>query len=82
MTRPFCAAKSDALHFPSDAVDIFDVTAGTWSTAKLNLARADFAAASLPNLGIVIFAGGSTFFSFFMKLLQYDFDDFDEGLHA
>jgi hypothetical protein len=39
-------------------VDIFNVTAGKWSTASLSAARGDLAATSLPNLGVAIFAGG------------------------
>ncbi len=42
----------------SNVVDIFNVTAGTWSTAVLSQARAGLAATSLPNAGIAIFAGG------------------------
>ena len=41
-----------------DAVDIFNVTSGYWSTAVLSVARAYPAAASLPDLGLAIFAGG------------------------
>jgi hypothetical protein len=42
----------------SNAVDIFNVTYGTWSTAALSVARTGLAATSLPNLGVAIFAGG------------------------
>jgi hypothetical protein len=42
----------------SSVVDIFNVVTGTWSTAALSQARAELAASSLPNAGIVIFAGG------------------------
>jgi len=42
----------------SNAVDIFNATAGTWSTAVLSQARSGLAAASLPNHDIAIFAGG------------------------
>ena len=42
----------------SNAVDIFNVTAGTWTTAALREARANLAATSLPNAGLAIFAGG------------------------
>jgi hypothetical protein len=42
----------------SSVVDILNVTSGTWSTAALSQARADLAAASLPNASIVIFSGG------------------------
>ena len=50
----------------SNAVDIFNVTAGTWTTAALREARANLAATSLPNAGLAIFAGGSksTFINF------------------
>jgi len=40
------------------AVDIFNATSGTWSTAVLSAARYVLAATSLPNLGVAIFAGG------------------------
>jgi hypothetical protein len=40
-------------------VDIFDATSGKWSTAALSVARDYLAAASLPNQGLAIFAGGS-----------------------
>ena len=43
----------------SNAVDIFNVASGAWSTAALSVARRSLAATSLPNLGLVIFAGGS-----------------------
>jgi len=43
---------------PSQSVDIFNATAGTWSTAVLSAARGNLAATSLPNLGVAIFAGG------------------------
>jgi hypothetical protein len=49
-----CAADSGS----SNVVDIFNVTAGTWSTAALSQARYPLAAASLPNAGVAIFAGG------------------------
>ena len=42
----------------SNAVDIFNVTSGTWSTAALSVARASLAATSLPQVGVAIFAGG------------------------
>jgi hypothetical protein len=42
----------------SDAVDIFDATSGHWTTAVLSVARRDFVAASLPEQGLAIFAGG------------------------
>jgi diacylglycerol kinase len=42
----------------SNAVDIFNVTSGKWSTATLSEARETIAATSLPNLAVAIFAGG------------------------
>ena len=44
----------------SNAVDIFNVTSGVWSTAALSVARQFLAATSLPNLGVAIFAGGGS----------------------
>jgi hypothetical protein len=43
----------------SNVVDIFDATAGTWSTAALSVARGELAATSLPSAGLAFFAGGS-----------------------
>ncbi len=51
----FCAAGSNVY---SSVVDIFNVTSGTWSTAALSQARHFVAATSLPDAGILIFAGG------------------------
>ena len=42
----------------SNAVDIFNVTSGAWSTAALSVARSSLAATSLPSQGLAIFAGG------------------------
>jgi hypothetical protein len=39
-------------------VDIFDVISRRWSTSALSVARGFLAAASLPNQGLAIFAGG------------------------
>jgi hypothetical protein len=50
-----CAAGSGSGIF-SNAVDIFNVASGAWSTAALSVARECLAATSLPNLAI--FAGG------------------------
>jgi hypothetical protein len=50
-----CAASG-----ASNAVDIFNATSGTWSTAALSVARSALAATSLPNLGVAIFAGGGS----------------------
>ncbi len=44
----------------SNAVDIFDATSGRWTTAALSVARGYLAAASLPEQGLAIFAGGYT----------------------
>jgi hypothetical protein len=40
------------------AVDIFNVTSGVWTTAILSGPRSFFAATSLPNDGLALFAGG------------------------
>ena len=50
-----CAASGN---IPSNAVDIFNVTSGAWSTAALSVGRYNLAATSLPNVGVAIFAGG------------------------
>ena len=42
----------------SDAVDIYNLTSGAWSTAALSAARTYLAATSLPNHAVAIFAGG------------------------
>ncbi len=44
----------------SNAVDIFDAMSGRWTTAALSVARGYFAATSLPEQGLAIFAGGGT----------------------
>ena len=44
----------------SSVVDIFNVRAGTWSTAALSQARGYLAATSLPDAGVAIFAGGQS----------------------
>jgi hypothetical protein len=46
----------------SNAVDIFDAISGKWSNATLSEARVYLAAASLPNQGLAIFAGGAGMF--------------------
>ena len=48
----------DGISKSSNVVDIFDATAGTWSTAALSVARYYLAATSLPSQGLAIFAGG------------------------
>ena len=40
----------------SDAVDVYNSTTGTWSTARLSVARHSLAATSVGNLSL--FAGG------------------------
>ena len=40
----------------SNAVDLFNITSGTWSTAQLSVARGGLAATSVGN--VAIFAGG------------------------
>ncbi len=42
----------------SKTVDIFNAITGNWSTANLSEVRRQFAATSLPNQGLAIFAGG------------------------
>ena len=44
----------------SNVVDIFNATSGAWSTAALSVGRGYLAATSLPNVGVAIFAGGSS----------------------
>ena len=56
----FCLTPCAASGGASNVVDILNVTAGTWSTAALSAARGHAAATSLPNLGVAIFAGGSS----------------------
>jgi hypothetical protein len=41
---------------PSNAVDLYNDTSGTWSTAQLSVARSSLAATSVGN--VAIFAGG------------------------
>ena len=45
----------------SNVVDIFDGSSGRWSTAALSVARDGLSATSLPNQGLAIFAGGTTY---------------------
>lgn len=42
----------------SDRVDIYDVSSGVWTTARLSEARYNLAAAAVGNM--IIFAGGAT----------------------
>jgi hypothetical protein len=44
----------------SNAVDILNVTSGTWSTAALSVARWNIEATTLPNLGVAFFVGGDS----------------------
>ncbi len=58
----------------SNVVDIFNATAGTWSTAVLSQPRGNLAATSLPNAEVAIFAGGAgTCCCFLFELLQDGF---------
>ena len=50
-----CAADGTSYF---NAVDIFNVTSGAWSTAALSVPPTTLAATSLPNLGVAFFAGG------------------------
>jgi hypothetical protein len=43
--------------YETNAVDLYNFTSGTWSTAQLSVARYYFAATSVGNMAI--FAGGS-----------------------
>ena len=43
-----------------DAVDIYDGTSRSWSTARLSRARFNLAATSLPIQGLAFFAGGES----------------------
>jgi hypothetical protein len=58
MRRAVAGNQDASLWTPSKVVDIFNATAGTWSVANLSEARVFLAAASLPNHGLAIFAGG------------------------
>ena len=61
-----CAADGNVA---SNAVDIFNVTSGAWSTANLSVARYWLAATSLPNAGVAIFAGGGTFCDVYFRIV-------------
>jgi len=50
-----CAVSASS---SSNTVDIFNATSGSWSTAALSVARCWLAAASLPESGLAIIAGG------------------------
>jgi hypothetical protein len=59
---PFCAGGCCLMRATADsgvyfnAVDLYNYTSGTWSTAQLSVARTDLAATSVGN--VAIFAGG------------------------
>ncbi len=53
-----CACLMPCTADSGNVVDIFNVTAGTWSTAVLSQPRSILAATSLPDAGVAIFAGG------------------------
>jgi hypothetical protein len=50
----------------SDAVDIYNSSTGTWSTARLSVARHSLAATSVGNLSL--FAGGEKSGTMFSKV--------------
>jgi hypothetical protein len=52
-----CAVRGESC---SNVVDIFNVTAGTWSTAVFSQPHCDLVATSLPNAEVAIFAGGNS----------------------
>jgi hypothetical protein len=61
-----CAAVNG---YTSNAVDIFNMISGAWSTAALSVARYKLAATSLPDAGVAIFAGGEgTLCDVFLRL--------------
>jgi hypothetical protein len=63
-----CTANNN---YPSNIVDIFDATAGTWHTAALSVARGGLAATSLPNAGLAFFACGlGTCLLFLFELMR------------
>ncbi len=53
MTR-LMAVTADG--YPTNSVDLYNVTSGTWSTAQLSMARAFLSATSVGK--VAIFAGG------------------------
>jgi hypothetical protein len=64
-----CTANND---YPSNIVDIFNATAGTWSTAVLSESRCGLVATSLPNAGLAFFAGGGCTCLLFLFELMLD----------
>jgi hypothetical protein len=54
----FAARLAHANTGASDVVDIFNVTDGTWTAAKLSIPRDSLAATTLPDQGLALFAGG------------------------
>ena len=58
MLSPWLTLRAASTLF-SNVVDIFNASAGTWSTAALSVARRGLAATSLPSAGLAFFAGGS-----------------------
>jgi hypothetical protein len=53
-----CLAATDSIY--TDLVDILDVNRRSWSSARLSETRSSFASASFPDIGIALFAGGSS----------------------
>ena len=62
----------------SKVVDIFDGSSGLWRTAALSEARSNFAATSLPNQGLAIFAGGEGLL-FYSMVDTAAWNECDEG---
>jgi hypothetical protein len=53
----------------SNAVDLYNYTSGTWSTAQLSVARCCLAATSVGN--VAIFAGGNCSLTLFVEGLLF-----------
>jgi hypothetical protein len=67
----------------SAVVDIFNVTANTWSTAVLSIARQYLAATSLPDHGIAFVAGGySAFFVIWIMIFLESVNGFGRNALA
>jgi hypothetical protein len=65
----------------SNAVDLYNITSGTWSTAQLSLARFNLAATSVGNMAI--FAGGeagSRSLTLFVEALLFWLTSFGDGV--
>ena len=53
-----------------NTVDMFNARSGVWTTAALSVARFYFAATSLPNDGLAIFAGGQGALCVLMSVIE------------